>query len=148
MCYQWGTALDGPAWPGSPRYEKPNEGGDGKKNKQITIQCPSHPSQRGDLSKQTQFTSREKLNGKCKTTAGAAEEAAFGVDSSVQLQEGRGLNALLGLQDPQMSVCEGWDLLPGMPAADGLRGLPFREGPASLGSQLVSRAWLLRLDPT
>ena len=148
MCYQRGTALDGPAWPGSPRYEKPNEGGDGKKNKQITIQCPSHPSQGGDLSKQTQFTSREKLNGKCKTTPGAAEEAAFGVDSSVQLQEGRGLNALLGLQDPQMSVCEGWDLLPGMPVADGLRGLPFREGPASLGSQLVSRAWLLRLDPT
>lgn len=119
-----------------------------KKNQTDHNSVSPHPSQGGDLSKQTQFTSREKLNGKCKTTPGAAEEAAFGVDSSVQLQEGRGLNALLGLQDPQMSVCEVWDLLPGVPAADGLRGLPFREGPASLGSQLVSRAWLLRLDPT
>lgn len=80
--------------------------------------------------------------------SGAAEEVAFGVDDSVQLQEGRGLNALLGLPDPQMSVCEGWDLLPGVPAADGLLGPPFREGPASLGPQLMTRAWLLRLDPT
>lgn len=55
---------------------------------------------------------------------------------------------MLGLQDPQLSVCEGWDLLPGVPAADGLPGLPFRKDPASLGPQLMMRAWLLRLDPT
>ena len=55
---------------------------------------------------------------------------------------------MLGLQDPQMSVCEGRDLLPGVSAADGRQGLTFREGPASLGPQLMMRAWLLRLDPT
>lgn len=77
-----------------------------------------------------------------------AAEVAFEMDSSVQLLEGRGLNALLGLQDPQMSVCEGRDLLPGVSAADGRQGLTFREGPASLGPQLMMRAWLLRLDPT
>lgn len=54
---------------------------------------------------------------------------------------------MLGLQDFQLSVCEGWDLLPGVPAADGLLGLPFRKDPASLGPQLMMRAWLLRLGP-
>ena len=47
MCYQWGTALDGPAQPGSPRREKPNE------EEMEKYKVSPNPSQGKDLSKQT-----------------------------------------------------------------------------------------------